>query len=150
MNDNSNLSRLNEKSEINVRINILRGSKKIKIQRDLDINNYNHILYKEGKFKKEFISNIKNIRRLSSSLNDIIMPILVLNGISFYFCIILMISLCIQSKDNYSSNNINNNNSNSNSIQINQKVKDQYLVIVIIKVEEVEILEVLLLCFLYY
>ena len=123
---------LNEKYEINTRQNNLRGSKLInKIQQDLDINNYNHLSYKEDKLnnykiKLEYISNKKNIRRLSSAFHDIIIPMLVLDGISFYFCIILMISFCIDNKNNYSSNNNNynmnsNSNSNSNSKQTKSK-----------------------------
>ena len=111
-NNNSSVRLLNEKFEINVRRNNLRGRKINKIQRELDINNYNHILYKEGKFKKEYISNKKNIRRLSFN-NDIILYLLVLNILSLYFCIILMISFCIQSKSDYSSNNSNSNRSKS-------------------------------------
>lgn len=122
---------LDEIFKINLYQNNLRGSKiKKKIQYDLNIykNNsiFNQDLYNKDeieiykKIKRNNFSNPKILRKLySANFNIKNALILVLNCVFSYFCIILMISFCINENGNEGNKEIttkyNLNNSHSRS-----------------------------------
>lgn len=122
---------LDEIFKINLYQNNLRGSKiKKKIQYDLNIykNNsiFNQDLYNKDeieiykKIKRNNFSNTKILRKLNLAYsNNNNSLIIFINCFLAYFCIILMVSFCINEKGNGGNNLItskdNSNNSNSSS-----------------------------------